>query len=112
MSDIKLSKDADALICLIYKYYLTARDNGISKTQAKHLGSSEDVKSKIIPEWSLDDVDETCKELHKANMLSVLYASNICYDIDLNDDAIIYMENRFPDKVKGILNYISLIKFW
>ena len=32
MSNITLSKDADYLICIIYKYYLELRDNGFSKS--------------------------------------------------------------------------------
>lgn len=65
MSNIQLSKDADALICLIYKYYLELRNNGIFKSDAKLLGSSQDIFEKIVPSWNLDDVDDTCNELEK-----------------------------------------------
>lgn len=112
MSEIKLSKDADALICLIYKYYLELHDNGVSKSKAKYLGSSKDIHLKIIPEWSFEDVDDTCKELHSNNLLSVFYADNICYDVFLTDTGIVYMENRFHNKLDKLLNYISVIKFW
>ena len=69
MSDIQLSKDADYLICLIYKHYLELRDNGISKSDAKILGNSQEVNQNIIPEWSLEDTDDTCRELIKNDLL-------------------------------------------
>ena len=112
MSNIQLSKDADYLICLIYKYYLELHDNGISKSQARFLGSSESINHNIIPEWSFDDVDDTCRELDRANLLSIMYADNICYKIILNDDAIIYMENRFKNGLSDLLDYFQKIKFW
>lgn len=111
MSEIKLSKDADYLICLIYKYYLELRDNGIPKSKAKILGSSEEINNNIIPEWSFDDVDDTCRELGKVNLLSIGYADDVCYHVLLNDEAIIHMENRFANKIKNLLDYIDKIKF-
>lgn len=53
MSEILLSRDADYLICLIYKYYLDLHDNGIPKSQAKLLGSSENINNNIIPDGHL-----------------------------------------------------------
>lgn len=112
MNNIKLTKDADALICLIYKYYLELHDIGFSKADAKILGSSEEILQNIIPEWTFNDVDDTLRELDRAGLLSILYAEDICYEVILNDEAIIYMENRFSKKINDIIKYIELIKFW
>lgn len=112
MNNVNLSKDADLLICLIYKYYLELHDIGFSKADAKLLGSSNDIFEKITPEWNFEDVDDTCRELDKAGLLSILYADDICYVIYLTDEAIIYMENRFANKLKNLLDYIDKIKFW
>lgn len=110
--DIQLTKDADALICLIYKYYLDLHDRGIPKSKAKFLGSSKDIYENIIPEWQFEDVDDTCSELGRKHLLSVVYADDICYEVSLTDNGIIYMENRFQGKIKILLDYISAIKFW
>lgn len=110
--DVKLTKDTDALICLIYKYYLGIRDNGIPKSEAKILGSSEDINNNIIPDWSFDDVDDTCRELHRVDLLSIEYADDVCYEVVLTDEGIAYMENRFSNKLDKLVNYISAIKFW
>lgn len=111
MSDIQLSKDADYLICLIYKHYLELRDNGISKSEAKELGETIDVHSNIIPEWSLPDTKDTCMELINNNLLcNRPYHDDEIGDLKLSDNGIVYMQNRFPNKIKQIINYISKIK--
>lgn len=112
MSDIKISKDADALICLIYKYYLESRNNGIDKSKAKFLGSSERINNNIIPAWSFENVEETCRELSRNSLLDIQYYDNVCGIVYLSDNGIVYMENRFPDKLKTLIDYIDKIKFW
>lgn len=108
MSEIVLTKDADYLICLIYKYYLELRQNGISKSEAKSLGSSRDVNTDIIPEWSFNDTDDTCRELINKNLLTNrIYMDNYCGYMTLSDEGIIYMENRFKNGFKQLTDFIA-----
>ena len=108
MSNIVLSKDADYLICLIYKYYLELHNNGISKSDAKKLGDSHDVNNKIIPKWSFEDTDDTCRELIKKGLLdNRIYVDNFCGFMQLSDEGIIYMENRFKNGLKEITDFIA-----
>ena len=55
MGDIKLTRDADVLICTLYKSYLQARKNGKSKPDAKILGGAAEIQSKLMPQWSLEE---------------------------------------------------------
>lgn len=108
MSNIQLSKDADYLICLIYKHYLELRNNGISKSNAKTIGDSHDAHQNIIPEWSFEDVDDTCRELIKKGLLdNRVYVDNICGYMSLSDNGIVYMENRFKNGFKEVVDFIS-----
>lgn len=108
--DVNLTKEADALICVIYKNYLLKRKSGVPKGQAKFFGSSLDVQTELMPKWSPEDTDETCWELHRSNMLICTEADCIAYFIQLSDDAIIYMENRFKDGLNSVLDYLSKLK--
>lgn len=110
MDNIQLTKDSDYLICSLYKNYLQKRNSGITKSQAKDVGSAEDIQQEIFPNWSLDDVEETCRELARADMLHCFDADNTIYMAILSDNAIIYMENRFENKVNTVIDYISKIK--
>lgn len=108
--DIRLTKEADALICLLYKNYLQKRNDGVSKKLAKFFGSSVDIQKELIEKWTPDDTDETCWELHRSGLLSCMSADNIAYEVQLTDNGIIYMENRFKDGVNSVLDYLKKIK--
>lgn len=108
MSDIQLSRDADYLICLIYKRYLELHDNGICKSDAKSIGDSHDVHQNIVPEWSFEDTDDTCRELINNGLLdNRIYMDNYCGYMNLSDNGIIYMENRFKNGFKELTDFIA-----
>lgn len=107
MPEVKLTKDSDRLICLMYKEYLQRRKAGVAKGKAKSLGSIDDICNTFLPKENHENILETCRELGRASMLRNRYASNIIYQSFLTDEAIIYMENRFKDGLKGVANFLS-----
>ena len=108
--NIELTKDSDYLICSLYRSYLQKRSKGMTKLQASLTGSSESIQKEFFPKWPVEDVDATCRELDRVKMLHCFYADNIVYESSLSDQAIIYMENRFKNNVKSIMDYILKIK--
>lgn len=108
--DIQLTKESDFLLCSLYKKYLQNRSNGMGKSIAKNMGSSEDIQKDVFPNWSLEDVDETCRELSRTEMLDCLYADDSIYLSSLTDNAIIYMEKRFENNVNKVVDFISKLK--
>ena len=110
MAEIKLTKDADALVCALYRSYLEKRNQGQSKADAKWTGSASKIQNEIVPRWTLPDVEETCWELKRAGFLKTLDADNTVYDSSLTDESIIYMENRFKNGLSEFLGYLEQIK--
>jgi hypothetical protein len=108
--NVKLTKDSDALICLLYKQYCQQRKKKVSKADARFFGSSEDIQKSIAPKWTLEDVDETCRELHRADILVCEYADDVVYESWLSDIGIIYMESRFADGLDSVLSYLEKIR--
>lgn len=106
----ELTRDAKYLLCSIYKNYKEDIKAGVAKLDAKVLRSNTQIASRNMAEWSLADVDETIRELGRASFLSVSYADNIPYFVQLNDAAIVYMENRFKNGVKQVIEHMSSLK--
>lgn len=104
---MRLTKESDALLCLLYKEFLQRIRSGTSRSDAKELGGSDDIQRDIAPKWSFDDVDELCRELHRVGLLDVFYAADVAYIVRLSDDGIIYMENRFKDGLLDVLSYLK-----
>ena len=104
MSD--LSKDSYQLLCIIYKEYLTRRNSDIPKSRAKYFDSASFVQTSLCPYLTLDDVEESLRELGTAGFLHNFYADNTVYSIVLENDAIVFMENRFK---KALLKLLILL---
>ena len=67
--EVKLTKDADKLICLIYEDYLFRREHGVSKASAKAYAETTDWPKSLTDEFSRDDVRDTLRELKAAGFV-------------------------------------------
>ena len=61
--DLLMTKDADKLICCIYKNYLERRKSGISKSDSKYFEDNFYKSDKYLSSWSNDDIADTLEEL-------------------------------------------------
>ncbi len=107
---VQLTREADALICVLYKKYCKKRKNGIPKGEAKNFGSSANVYKNIKTKLQYKDIDDTCSELKRTGLLNCTYADDIVYTSSLSDKGIAYMENRFKNGFKEFLEYLDKIK--
>ena len=103
------TKDADKLICLIYKDYLEKRKLGILKAKAKNLVSVEKIHQDLVPNEQFEDVAETCRELSRLNLINCMLADNIIYHVELSDSGIAYMEGRFKNGLGEVIDYLSKV---
>ena len=94
----ELTKDADKVICYIYKEYLERRKSGMSKSEAKRF--KMDFYQNI---WRDDDVSDTLRELHSKEFIK----REISGSFSLLDSAITYMENRFKKGLSEVMDFIS-----
>ncbi|MCY8562173.1 hypothetical protein P9D51_23100 [Bacillus sonorensis] len=108
--EVTLTKDADALVCILYKKYCQDLKDGTPKAQAKLLGGSKEIFETLVPQWSFEDVDETCRELDRSGLVGCRYNDNIVSQVWFTDTGIIYMENRFKNGLNDVLDYLGKIK--
>lgn len=107
---VPLTRDSDALICVLYKSYLDKRKQGVTKDRAKLFGDHTDIRTEHMPKWPPEDVIETIRELGRANLLETMYGSGEPRYVALADAGIIYMENRFPLGLDSVINHMAKIK--
>lgn len=100
---LNLTKDADRLLCTIYKEYLLRRKSGISKLDAKNFREFDSWSKELFPHANYDNLKETVCELTKALHIPM----NMECGFWLSDEAIVYMENRFRDGMVGVLSFLS-----
>lgn len=100
---MELTKDADKMICCIYKTFLQRRKSGISKSSAKQFSDDYFQSDKQLSSWLPDDLDDTLLEIGRAGLVAVYLGGNF----DLTDSGIIYMENRFKNGLNEVIDFIS-----
>ncbi len=99
----ELTKDADKVICCIYKEYLERRKSGISKSEAKEFDGNFYHNVKALSKWNSADVSDTLQELHDKKYIK----KNVWGDFFLLDDSVVYMENRFKNGLSEVMDFIS-----
>lgn len=110
MNDMQLTKDADALLCVLYKEYLHRRDAGLPKVKSRYFGDSKFIQAALMQKWSLEDVDETCRELSRRKLLECYFFDNLAAEVILTDDALACMERRFSNGLSSVLTYLERIR--
>lgn len=104
--ETKLTKDADKMICEIYSVYLERRANGIPKKQSKDFADQSHWPEKYRTAWMSPDGKDTLKELKSADFIRYF----IYGGFELNDKAVLYMENRFKNGISEVLEWLGKIK--
>lgn len=105
---MELTKDADKMICCIYKSFLQHRKNGVSKSTAREFKEDYFSKNKDFSSWIEDDLDETLLELGNLGLVEIYIGG----DFELTDDGIVYMESRFKNNLEEITDFISKFLPW
>ena len=104
--DITLTKDTEKLLCEVYKQYLERRKSGMAKRSARDFGNPEKWPEDLFSSYSKSDILDALRELKNVGMVRTYLNCGFV----LLDPAIIYMENRFPDGVSQVLEWLAKIK--
>jgi len=102
-----ISKDADKLLCTLYKKYLECRKAGQIKDNARCFGDSDDIQREMFPKQYPEDIADTCRELHRKGYLLCTPGDDMANDVILTDVAIVYMENRFKNGLLEVIQFLS-----
>jgi hypothetical protein len=105
--NVQLSKDADALMCLLYKRYCESRKDGKSICNSSYFDDDETIHKDIAPKWLLSDITHLCWVLHEAELLYVRPGDNKANDIMITDAGLSYMQHRFPKGLSQVLAFLS-----
>lgn len=99
----ELTKDADKMLCCLYKEYLQRIKFGSSKTSSRRFKMEYTKSDDILSQWHDDDICTTRNELKRNGLLKVQISGNF----ELTDNAISYMENRFKSGIAEVTKYIA-----
>jgi len=105
--NIELTKNADALMCIIYAKYLIDKKNGKLEDDAKYIGGSGEVAAYTQNGLTSDETDACLRELSRNGLIGAETANGIVVFSELLDTGIYFMEHRSIDKISRILSKVS-----
>lgn len=102
-----LTKESKTVLYHMYKEYLVRRDNHIPRSRAKEFGAAENIQSLLFPDWELEDIIDTLRELGRNGFVKNFNADNTVYKCDLTDFAIVKMENLKKETLLNVIDFIA-----
>lgn len=100
---VQLTKDADKVICYIYKDYLQSRKEGNPKNEAIDFEEDYYASHKVLSSWLKSDFDSALLELGRNKLIQIWLGGSF----ELTDNGIIYMENRFKNGLIEVTDFIA-----
>ncbi len=100
---IELTKDADKMLCTLYKVFLNRKKEGKSKRESRRFEDSYFIEKDPFLSMNQEDVTDTRLELARNGLMKIYIGG----DCDLTDAAIVYLENRFKNGVADVLSFLS-----
>lgn len=100
--EIKLTKEADKLLAVMYKEYLARRKEGQGKGSASHFEGTYLAGLTPISAWPEENLYDAINEL-KRKGLAKAYITGDC---ELSEEAIAIMEDRFADGLAAVSSYL------
>ena len=98
-----LSRDAEKMICVLYRAYLERRKAKIPKAAAREFSDFEQAQLDGIADWLDADRTETAHELKQAGFVKRYIEGSVV----LEDAAIIFMENRFKNGLAEVIGFLA-----
>ena len=73
---MELTKDADKMICCIYKSFLQSRKDGNPKPSARCFEDDYFSTDKVLSSWLEDDLTDTLLEIARAGLVKIYIGGN------------------------------------
>ena len=111
----ELTNDAKYLLSSMYAQYLDRRKDNISKREARNFQNIDFIKENIMPEWSKEDILDTCFELQRHKCISATPGNNTLFFINLPTEAIAALELKFKEptlkeRIESVLDFAAKVK--
>lgn len=100
---VKMSKEADTLLSVMYSIYKARRKGGMSKSSAKEFDPYILQSVEPLKHWNTDDIAEARIELKRNGFVKI----SVIGESELTESAIAIMEDRIKDGLIAGAEFLS-----
>jgi hypothetical protein len=98
-----ITNNANKVLCCFYKEFLERRKLNMSIRDSSRFTYEFFSSDKLFSKWHKSDIDTNLMELGNKKYISAYIGSQF----QLTNEAIIYLENRFQNGAKEVIDLIS-----
>lgn len=102
MKEYNLTKEANALLCILYAAY-KERYKSMPNSEARMCGDLEEVQKYVESEFVIEDTLDYCWELNENGLLDVVEGDDAFMASQLTIEAVAFMQNRTKNEIKKIV---------
>ena len=104
-----LTREQQKLLTSMYTEVLS-RQPAVSFDEANYFANSDVVMEHFYPDSDSDHVSSLCWSLASAGYITCEPGEDLANEIKLTDKTIIYMENKFKNGLKSVLEFLAQFK--
>lgn len=101
-----LTNEQKRLLVSMYKEVLN-RQPALPMEKANYFLDSNEIRDMFLPQLSSEYVSTLCWKLKSKGYISCTPGDNLANNIRLEDSTIIYMENRFSNGIKSVIDFLT-----
>lgn len=101
--EIKLTKEADKLLAVMYSAYRARRKEGQGKSTARHFDGMYLASLPPCCDWPEEDFSGAMHELSRSGLV----VENIIGDCDLSEKAVSILEDRVTDGLVDAASFVA-----
>lgn len=105
-----LTKQQQYIITNLFKIFKDRQKSGLSRSDARRFKSSDEIHTEFFDYLNKEDFITDTRTLKRKGYITGAFASNMVAEIAISDKTIIYMENRFKNNIKDIVEFLSDIR--
>lgn len=101
-----LTNEQKHLLVSMYEEVLN-RQPALSMEKANYFLDSNEIRDMFLPDLSSDYVSDLCWRLKSKDYIYCEPGDDLANNIRISDQTIIYMENRFKNGIKDVIDFLS-----
>lgn len=101
-----LTNEQKKVLVSLYKEVLS-RQPALSFDKANYFRDSDEVMNLLSLDSSSSHIFDLCGKLKSKGYINCDFGDNLAIHISLDDKTIIYMENRFGNGIKSVIDFLS-----
>ena len=105
--DYNITREADALLAVLYREYCTRRNHQMPIARASYFRDAASIHESFLSDLSAEDIAYLCWELQAQGLLDVTEGDDTANDVTLTRAAVAHLDHKFPRGLSSVVAFLA-----